>query len=189
MITIIPQHTFNKIPWKNGQGSTLELAINQNGSLDDFNWRLSIAQVNQDGAFSDFSGYTRNLVLIDGQGMQLKHNEAQIDLMEKFLDLSTFDGADPTNATLISGPITDFNLMTKTAVHDATVDTFPGINTVTLKAAKLRFIYSPTTQLKILSGETQLEQLVIAGDLVQIDDNEVRDLMVTGSDLILVYIN
>ena len=52
MINIITPEQFNTIPWKNGKGQTTELAISENGSIDDFDWRLSIASVVEDGAFS-----------------------------------------------------------------------------------------------------------------------------------------
>ena len=50
---------FITMPWRNGLGSTIELVKHWSG--DSFQWRLSMADVTQDGAFSDFSGYDRSL--------------------------------------------------------------------------------------------------------------------------------
>jgi len=55
MLTIISPQQFKQIPWKNGKGTTTELAISDGGTLDHFAWRLSIASVVEDGEFSDFS--------------------------------------------------------------------------------------------------------------------------------------
>ena len=189
LIKIIPQQAFNKIPWKNGKGVTLQLAINTNGCLANFEWRLSIATVDRNGEFSDFIGYTRNLVLIDGKGVVLSHNENQVDRLEKPLDFSTFDGANKTTAALISGPITDFNLMTKTKDFAGSVETFSGLHQVTLRNSQFCFIYGLYEKLEIVSKQAQLTKSLEAGDLMQLSNNEHPDLVVTGHDFILVYID
>ncbi len=51
MLTVFSPENFRTIPWKNGLGHTTELAISEGGSLDDFDWRLSIASVVNDGDF------------------------------------------------------------------------------------------------------------------------------------------
>ena len=73
MHIIITPEQFTLVPWKNGLGYTTELAINDGGTLEKFDWRLSIASVTADGAFSSFAGYQRNLVLIEGSGLTLDH--------------------------------------------------------------------------------------------------------------------
>ncbi len=188
MIKIIPQQTFKKIPWKNGKGVTLELAINNNGCLADFDWRLSIATVDRNGEFSDFIGYTRNLVLIDGKGVVLSHNESQVDRLEKRLDFSTFDGANKTTASLISGPITDFNLMTKTKKFAGSIETFTGSHRVALKSSQFCFIYGLHEELQIVSKQARIVKSLSAGDLMQLSNNEQSDLVVTGHDFIVATI-
>ncbi|MFN9927385.1 MAG: HutD family protein, partial [Phenylobacterium sp.] len=50
------------VPWKNGGGITRELAVWPPGaSFDDFVWRVSMAEVHQDGPFSSFPGVDRIL--------------------------------------------------------------------------------------------------------------------------------
>src|ERR1700738_1518019 len=59
-------------PWKNGGGSTTEIAAAPEGaSLDIFDWRISMAQVASDGPFSDFFGIDRTLAVIKGSGLVL----------------------------------------------------------------------------------------------------------------------
>jgi hypothetical protein len=113
MINIISADTFKQVPWKNGLGFTTELAINDGGTLDNFDWRLSIATVSNDGAFSNFKGYRRNLVLISGQGITLDHQNGQLDNLNKLLDIAQFDGGFRTLGKLHGPAITDFNIMTK----------------------------------------------------------------------------
>ena len=44
-------------PWKNGGGATREIACWPAGTgLDSFDWRISVATIAADGAFSLFAG-------------------------------------------------------------------------------------------------------------------------------------
>ena len=85
MITIIPPTAFTTTPWKNNKGKTIELAISAGGTVEQFDWRLSMASVTEDGPFSDFSGYQRNLVLTQGNGIILTHDQATTDHLQKLL--------------------------------------------------------------------------------------------------------
>src|SRR3954453_19828990 len=77
---------YRVMPWKNGGGSTTELAIFPNDSTvsgDRFLWRVSIADVIVDGPFSRFAGYDRHIMMIEGSGMFLDvEGGAGIDLSE-----------------------------------------------------------------------------------------------------------
>ncbi len=102
---------FITMPWRNGLGSTIEVLKHQPG--DSFHWRLSMADVTEDGAFSDFSGYDRCLILINGAGVTLTDNKKQKWPLARQLDAAHFKGEDLINARLHDGPIQDFNLMTR----------------------------------------------------------------------------
>ena len=102
---------FITMPWRNGLGSTIEVLKHQPG--DSFQWRLSMADVTEDGAFSDFSGYDRCLILINGAGVTLTDNKKQTWVLKSQLDTAHFKGEDLINARLHDGPIQDFNLMTR----------------------------------------------------------------------------
>ena len=55
-------------PWKNGGGSTTEIAVEPSGaSLDTFAWRISVARVAADGPFSEFPGIDRTLAVLAQQ--------------------------------------------------------------------------------------------------------------------------
>ena len=102
---------FITMPWRNGLGSTIELVKHWSG--DSFQWRLSMAEVTQDGAFSDFSGYDRCLLLMHGKGMTLTDQVGQQWRLSETLDAAHFKGEDLIDARLHDGPILDFNLMTR----------------------------------------------------------------------------
>ena len=99
------------MPWRNGLGSTIELAKHPSG--DAFKWRLSMADVAQDGTFSDFSGYDRCLLLLKGAGMTLTNHEGQQWELSTQLHAAHFKGEYLIAARLHDGPIRDLNLITR----------------------------------------------------------------------------
>ena len=68
------------MPWKNGAGLTRELAISPaDASVDDFDWRISVAAIERDAPFSAFPGVDRCIVLLRGAGMRLRSVDGAID--------------------------------------------------------------------------------------------------------------
>ena len=60
------------MPWKNGGGSTRELACWPPGAdTSGFDWRVSVASIAAAGPFSVFAGVDRNIMLLDGDGVHL----------------------------------------------------------------------------------------------------------------------
>ena len=77
---------YHLMPWKNGGGSTTEIAIYPEASSVSgvpFLWRVSIAEVTVNGPFSSFPGYDRHIMVIEGEGMRLDagrlHAEMKLD--------------------------------------------------------------------------------------------------------------
>lgn len=103
---IIRQPSFVRSPWKNGGGVTHEIA--RDGS-DPFGWRLSVADVAVDGAFSLFPGYHRWLTVIEGHGMELVRPSGSLDA-DPGVPLH-FAGDEKIFGRLKDGPCRDFNLI------------------------------------------------------------------------------
>ncbi len=103
-------------PWKNGTGLTREIAFGGTSSAD-FDWRLSVAEVDRDAPFSAFPGVDRRIVLLRGAGMRLRSADGRIDhaLIEPLVPFS-FAGEVPLHATLAGGASSDFNVMTRRGV-------------------------------------------------------------------------
>ncbi len=102
---------YRRMPWRNGAGRTTEIAAHPPGAgLDDFDWRISVADVVKDGAFSRFAGVDRTIVLVAGAGMRLEGNGAAV-LLAGLFETHAFSGDDAVGCTLLAGPVRDFNLM------------------------------------------------------------------------------
>ena len=103
---------YPRMPWKNGGGTTQEVACNPGGSTAAFDWRLSIADVAQDGGFSAFAGYQRIITVLEGSGIELTvDGQAQAPLMP--YQPYAFLGDAQVQCRLLEGPIRDFNLIYK----------------------------------------------------------------------------
>ena len=100
-------------PWKNGGGATREIACWSAGTgLDSFDWRISVATIAADGAFSVFSGIDRSITLLSGDGVLL-HGERGTHRLDQPLVPFAFAGETPIRATLLGGASEDFNVMTR----------------------------------------------------------------------------
>jgi environmental stress-induced protein Ves len=105
---------YKRMPWKNGGGETVEIAVFPAGaSLDDFGWRVSMATVASDGPFSSFPQVDRTLSILSGAGMTLRIGGAEPTTLDLASTPHPFAADAPTSATLVNGAITDLNVMTR----------------------------------------------------------------------------
>ena len=100
------------VPWANGLGITADVFL-WPPDVDEWTWRLSIADVTDDVPFSVMPGIDRHIMVAQGAGMGLVIDGAP----ERRMDLSTpplsFDGEATTTCRLLDGPIADLNLMVR----------------------------------------------------------------------------
>ncbi|MFG2885151.1 HutD family protein [Streptomyces sp. NPDC048297] len=100
-------------PWKNGGGLTREVAADDStAGLDDFVWRVSLADVAGSGPFSAFAGVDRIITVVDGAGMELTVDGAVHTVAAPY-EPFPFPGDAATGCRLLDGPIVDFNVMTR----------------------------------------------------------------------------
>ncbi|QFU16311.1 HutD/Ves family protein [Microvirga thermotolerans] len=110
---VIRESDLARVPWKNGGGTTAEVAAFPPGSsFDTFGWRVSMADVASDGPFSVFPGIDRTLIVVEGGGIELTVEGVPYRLDGPSAKLS-FSGDDRTSGRLLSGPIRDLNVMTR----------------------------------------------------------------------------
>jgi len=105
---------YRSMPWKNGGGVTTEIAVSPAGAgLDDFDWRVSMARVESSGPFSVFAGVDRTLAVLEGEGLALELAGRPPSEVTSASAPLFFPADVPTQASLIAGPITDLNVMTR----------------------------------------------------------------------------
>ena len=104
------------MPWKNGGGFTTEIAIGPEGAaLDQFDWRVSMAEIMTDGPFSSFAGIDRTLSILEGNGIRLTVGGETTVLTRESAPFG-FPGDAATSAILVDGPVIDLNVMTRRGV-------------------------------------------------------------------------
>ena len=112
---------YRRMPWKNGGGHTTEIAAHPPDSgFASFAWRVSVADVLQDGPFSPFAGVDRTLVLLAGAGMRLTGEGEPLELRTPFEPVG-FSGDSTLHCSLVAGPVRDFNLMVRRATARGSV--------------------------------------------------------------------
>ena len=117
MLTFSPlaPSDYRQTRWKNGGGATSEIAVYPAASgLDDFLWRVSVADIARDGPFSRFPGVERTIVLLSDDGMRLTGDGGALDL-RTLHEPVTFSGDSALECILAGGPSRDFNLMVRSA--------------------------------------------------------------------------
>lgn len=111
-IRLLRHADYRRMAWKNGGGITTEIA-REPAAGDAFDWRVSIAEIAQDGDFSVFPNVDRELMLLDGGGVELVIGiDEPVELTRRY-QKHAFPGEAPVSCRLIDGPTRDFNVMTR----------------------------------------------------------------------------
>jgi len=106
---------YRVMPWKNGGGTTAEVAVHAEAQPTAaparFLWRISVATIDRDGPFSDFAGYRRTIMPIEGKGMVLDFGRHGCERLDRLFEPFDFPGEWSAACRLIDGPCRDFNVM------------------------------------------------------------------------------
>jgi environmental stress-induced protein Ves len=115
-----------RMPWKNGGGETIEIAVSPEGAgLDDFDWRVSMAHVTRAGPFSSFPGVDRTLAVLDGAGLRLAVTGRHPVELTAASPPCSFPADLPTTAALADGPVLDLNVMSRRGRVEHALDRLP----------------------------------------------------------------
>lgn len=109
--TLLKPADFKVMPWKNGRGTTAEIAVEPPGAAidsDSLLWRLSSAKITESGEFSPFPGFDRFLTLTEGKEVTISGAE-KIRLRSG--DVHHFSGDQSVSAELQAGPVADLGLI------------------------------------------------------------------------------
>jgi environmental stress-induced protein Ves len=162
-LTHLTARDYKRMSWKNGGGITTELLLEPKDGGAAL-WRLSIAEVSRSGPFSDFSGYARTIMLIEGPGFILDFAGRPSKRIDRRYEPFAFDGGWKADCTLIDGPVRDFNLM-------AAPEAGPAALTVAkLEDGGLQVDAAGTVVFHVLEGDALVSGHAVAqGDTLRID--------------------
>ena len=169
---VIAANEYRRERWKNGTGWTREIL--RFPDTEHWDWRLSIAEIEQDGPFSAFPDIDRELVLIRGNGLRLRFDDGETRELQPPHDRIRFAGERAVHSELLDGPTHDFNLMWRRAAVNAELLHRPLVG-------PMLFFAEPgiTWAIHLLSGQAQFDQdtglpALWAGDTALLVDGEAR---------------
>lgn len=115
---VLQANLYRRERWRNGAGWTREIHAEPAPARDatpvdapGWAWRMSIAEITGDARFSAFPGVDRELVLLAGNGLRLRFDDADAIELEPPYGQHRFAGEAGVTGELIDGPTLDFNLM------------------------------------------------------------------------------
>jgi len=117
-------------PWKNGLGRTRALATHPPGAgMDEFLWRVSVAEVESAAPFSTFPGIDRVIALLDGDGFTMAMDDGRRHALTAPCVPFAFAGETGVDVALAGGPSRDFNLMLRRGRMRGGIETWHGSDT------------------------------------------------------------
>ena len=90
-------------PWRNGRGVLRHIA-------DGDGWQLRLADIDESGPFSDFSGHLRLFAIVEGAVVLEMPDGRRIEC-DPSSEVAVFDGGAAPRCQLVSGPAKAFNLI------------------------------------------------------------------------------
>lgn len=188
---LLPANEYRRERWKNGLGWTREI-LRWPEDTAEWDWRVSIAEVDKPGPFSRFDGCDRELMLLAGEGMRLNFDDGHgaVELLPPH-GRHRFSGERGLSAELVSGPTQDFNLIWKRDRVDATLLHRPLVGPMVFFAqADVRWI------VHVLSGHAFFKDQLLPSHLEQGDTayiepssgNVHRLILDGGGELLLIKI-
>ena len=109
---VLKHEDYRAMPWRNGRGSTLEIA-REPASGEEFAWRLSLADIEEDGDFSAYPGYRRALALIAGNRLHLRFKRHGQRVLTPARRGTRFEGDWKTHCAVPEGRCTDLSLIVR----------------------------------------------------------------------------
>lgn len=154
-------------PWLGGGGVTREL-LRRPSSGDQFDWRISVADVTTSGPFSTLPGIDRMLTFCDGPSMTITVAGRRRDLVR--WEPVAFSG-DAATSGHVTGATRDLNVMTRRGVVSAAVEVV-AVDETALTASGER-----TTVAVVLEGAVAVHQdsIEVISDLTQFDAMRLQD--------------
>ncbi len=163
-ITRLGPEDYTRSPWKNGGGTTIDIAEERlpgslPGSWEELVWRLGRTTISTPAPFSDLGGFDRLQVVVAGSGLVLDTPGGEIDLRTPFVP-ARYRGEAPIASRLENGPVEVVNLVADRELADIALEVLGPDAGAALPAATC-VIYAPGGPAVLLIGG---ERFTLAAD-------------------------
>ncbi|NZA27501.1 HutD family protein [Luteimonas sp. SJ-92] len=181
---VIPANEYRRERWRNGAGWTRQiLAVPGEG---DWTWRLSIAEVEREAAFSAFPGVEREQVLLAGEGLRLRFGDGEQRMLVPPYGSTRYAGERAVAGEPVEGLATLFNLMWRRDAMQAELWRRPLVG-------PMLFFAGPGEQwaLHLLGGQARFDREtglppLAQGDTALLSARERRRFLLDGGGELLV---
>lgn len=182
---IVRANTYRRERWKNGRGWTREIARSPDD--DQWLWRLSIAEIEDDAPFSRFEGIERELVLLSGNGLALHFEDGTERVLHPPHDRLRFAGEETIEGRLLDGPTQDFNLMWRRDAIDARLWHRPLVGPMVMFAApgQVWAVHLVAGQARF-ADESPLTDLAAGDTALLVGGDQRRRFVLDGGGEVLV---
>ena len=172
-LTPLDPAAFRHMPWKNGGGVTVDIAVTMlpgfaAGSWEGIVWRFSQTAIVTPGAFSDLSGYDRELALVSGKGLVLGTPVGEIDVRQPFKPVR-FTGETSIVSRLEAGPVEVVNLIGDRSRVSIDLSCLAG-GAASVCPAGIYIVYAATSSCELWINGNDCK--LAAGHAVRIDASE-----------------
>lgn len=168
---IVPAAAFRAMPWKNGGGTTWEIAKGSfpDGPVGEWHWRFSLAEIATAGPFSAFPGVDRLLTVVSGAGIALDIASGPSRRLGVGEDIE-FPGEAEVACRLLSGPTRDLNVMVdrraaRIVPGRAARDLQAGAGLILLYAMEEVIVRTARNVLRVAAGDALVGQADAAGEI------------------------
>jgi hypothetical protein len=166
-------------PWKNGGGVTREVALwPPQSTFDNFDWRVSLAEVREVGPFSVFENIDRTMAILEGR-LALSFAGCKVELDSESAPFA-FAGDESCHGAPLDGPVTDLNVMTRRGRATTHVTRIAG-ETVMPVAKHLLVLAITPTVVHVGSMTTSLH----ARDALLVENPQERELVSSGAAFLI----
>lgn len=179
-----PSH-YQRTRWKNDGGWTTELARRDDES-GGFLWRVSIAEIERDGPFSAFPGIERDLLLLEGSGIELDIGDAPARRLSRRFERVHFAGEAEVYCRLLAGATRDFNVMARRDAVVAEVAARPLVGSMLLfpEAGAEWLVHVHAGSLHLRRDTAAVD--AAAGDSLRLQDDGGRIILEGSGEVVIV---
>lgn len=107
---VLPANEHRRERWRNGLGWTRSI-LAWPGDGGQWDWRLSIAEIEQAAPWSAFPGVDREQVLLEGQGLRLRFGDGKVRELVPPFGRARYAGEEPVTGEPVDGRAVALNLM------------------------------------------------------------------------------
>lgn len=135
------------VPWANGLGTTAVVAREPDD--DAWTWRLSLADVVEDGPFSSLPGVDRWIAVARGGRMELSLEGVPSCSLDVGGEAFAFSGDASTSCRVADGPLVDVNLMLRRGSATGSMTIVPVAAGVVLTADDVRAVVALSGRVRV----------------------------------------